>query len=210
MLDYKLRTNITKHLQARSKAIRSAVTKFNNSARAIKKPTIAIKEVLSEVFLDDFHLLCDIGGDVSDKQWANRDNRQLRDQYYKLLCAESELNVVLPIEIDRVQAWMKEERATLNGAITELQQKAQPALAAWMLTDAREHDRKCQVINHWLIRCQKLDGYSARYYTMNDVKQPPLATGDNGEDEEAEVSSDVAEEAADQFEDVILRMERLG
>jgi hypothetical protein len=210
LADYHVRTNINKHLQACSKTIQSAVSKFNRSARALKKPTINIKEVLSQSFLEDFHILCDDSDDITTKDWAKKENRVLRDQYYKLRSAEMELSI-LNVEIDRVQTWMSQERMELEHAIEKLTSEGSPALASWILSDLREHNLKCAVIVHWLIKCQGLKGYSGKFYHMVESNQNPIDSNSNEEEEEeAVIGSEEAEAIIDEMHDALIRMDQLG
>ncbi|KAL0948667.1 hypothetical protein HGRIS_010470 [Hohenbuehelia grisea] len=58
---YKLRKHISKALQTRSKAIRTALDKFNKAAAQLKPPRPALKweEVVEYAFLSEFNLLRD-------------------------------------------------------------------------------------------------------------------------------------------------------
>lgn len=56
--DYKLRTHIAKHLQARSQTIRRALTAYNLAAGKLKRGKLNFQEVIQMSFLAEFDLLC--------------------------------------------------------------------------------------------------------------------------------------------------------
>lgn len=201
--DYKVRTSIGKHLQTRSKAIKTAVNRYNAAAQKLKRPTITIKKVLDQSFLDDFHILCDSNTSIRDRPWANNDNRVLHDKYYKVKGARYELQI-LNVEIQRIYLWMKDEKSCYRNLVATLQSSSNHDLAYWVTRDLEELERKCTCINYWLTKCEALDGYTGTRHITTDV---PVV-----ENEQFEYTddSDALFAQVDEMESVINRIARLG
>ncbi|KAJ7772501.1 hypothetical protein B0H14DRAFT_3590063 [Mycena olivaceomarginata] len=69
---YKLRKHIAKSLQVRSKAIKTAIGRYNEAAEAMTppKPTLNWEEVVEYAFLADFDLLREGREDIRGELWA--------------------------------------------------------------------------------------------------------------------------------------------
>lgn len=102
-LGYKLRKHIAKALQARSKAVRAALDRYNAAAQEIDppRPTLQWKDVVNYVFLSEFDLLRDARQDVRTRPWARPAGRMAMDLYFKIQRAKEEIDR-LNIEIPRV------------------------------------------------------------------------------------------------------------
>ncbi|KAG8940888.1 hypothetical protein FRC03_005027, partial [Tulasnella sp. 419] len=109
-LGYKLRVQIAKHLQSRSKAIRTALNNFNAAARALysNHVNLIFNDILQHSFVGEFDLLQCAREDIRDKPWASPVNRILVDQYFRYLRAKEEIGY-LNIEVNRVLEWMYRE-----------------------------------------------------------------------------------------------------
>ncbi|KAJ7872565.1 hypothetical protein B0H13DRAFT_2349438 [Mycena leptocephala] len=103
---YKLR----KPLQARSKAIKAAIAKYNDTAEAMEPPmpTLDWEDVVECAFLADFDLLREAREDIRKEPWALPAGRAAMDQYFKLLRADEEIQR-LNIEIRRLITYMGDE-----------------------------------------------------------------------------------------------------
>lgn len=114
---YKLRKHIAQALQARSQAIKSALERYNEAAKAFKPPrrTLSWEEVVEYAFLADFDLLRDSRQDIRDRPWAQPLNHVLMDQWFKRQCAREEIER-LNIEIRRVVTHIRDERKSLEAA----------------------------------------------------------------------------------------------
>ncbi|KAG1806949.1 hypothetical protein EV424DRAFT_1474248 [Suillus variegatus] len=90
---YKLWKHIAKALQARSIAIRSALTMYNSIASSMYPAckTLKWEEVVEYAFLADFDLLCDTRADVSQRPWASAAARRAMDLYFKMCRAREEI-----------------------------------------------------------------------------------------------------------------------
>lgn len=76
---YKLRTHISKSLQSRSQAIRTALERYNAAANAMKprRQNLSWDQVVEYAFLADFDLLRDSRQDVRTRPWAQPGPRSI-------------------------------------------------------------------------------------------------------------------------------------
>ncbi|THU78591.1 hypothetical protein K435DRAFT_824088 [Dendrothele bispora CBS 962.96] len=111
---YKLRKHMGKALQARSQAIRTALTNYNDAAAALDPPGRQLdwESVVECTFLADFDLLCDVRRDVRDQEWADPAKRVVMDRYFKICRAREEIQR-LNVEIRRVATYLCDEEAYL-------------------------------------------------------------------------------------------------
>lgn len=109
-----MRSHIAKALQVRSKAIRNALTRYNNAATALRPPrrTLTWAEVVDYTFLSDFDILRDPEANAAQRAWAEPAARQLLDTYHKMNRAREELDR-LDIEIKRFVTYIRDEREFL-------------------------------------------------------------------------------------------------
>jgi hypothetical protein len=90
---YKLRKHIAKALQVRSKAIKAAFAKYNDTVEAMEPPmpTLDWEDVVECTFLADFYLLCEAREDIRQEPWVLPAGCASMDQHFKLLCADEEI-----------------------------------------------------------------------------------------------------------------------
>ncbi|THU92514.1 hypothetical protein K435DRAFT_600997, partial [Dendrothele bispora CBS 962.96] len=126
---YKMRQHLLNAIRNRSKAIQTAIEKYNDAAKALRPPrrTISWDEIMDYTFLSEFDILRDTRDDVRHKPWAQPANRQLSNQFFKILRAQEELER-LHVEIQRLYTFMKEETQFLLKAEQILKAK-DPAFA---------------------------------------------------------------------------------
>ena len=81
-----MRKHISKALQSRSQAIRTALDRYNSAAHLLPTPLCQLdwKEVVEYAFLADFDLLRDARQDISDRPWATAAGRLAMDLYFKI------------------------------------------------------------------------------------------------------------------------------
>ena len=105
-----MRKHISKALQSRSQAIRSALDRYNAAARLLPTPRRQLdwKEVVEYAFLADFDLLRDARQDISDRPWATPAGRLAMDLYFKIERAREEITR-LNVEIRRVATYIRDE-----------------------------------------------------------------------------------------------------
>ncbi|KAJ7236754.1 hypothetical protein B0H12DRAFT_986328, partial [Mycena haematopus] len=127
---YKLRKHIAKALQARSKALKAAITRYNEAAAALTPPRESLdwEEVVEYAFLADFDLLRDARVDIRQEPWALPSGRAAMDQHYKLLRADEEI-VRLNVEIRRLVTYMGDEESFLVREEGRLRDEGEAALA---------------------------------------------------------------------------------
>ncbi|KAJ7619742.1 hypothetical protein FB45DRAFT_1033581 [Roridomyces roridus] len=118
---YKMRKHIAKSLQARSKAVRSAVAKYNAAAAAVTPPRdhVDIEQVLEYAFLADFDLLRHSHHEVHRQYWARPAYRAVMNRWFRLERAREEIKR-LDVEIRRFVTWMRDESVFLHKREREL------------------------------------------------------------------------------------------
>ncbi|KAJ7058287.1 hypothetical protein C8F01DRAFT_1220566 [Mycena amicta] len=126
---YKMRKHIAKALQVRSKAIRTALERYNSAATAMVpvKPTLSWEQVVDYTFLSDFDLLRDENG-LDGQRWAEPMFRFIMDSFFKVERAREEVKR-LNIEIRRVVTWIGDERQYLQDKERGLREAGNVALA---------------------------------------------------------------------------------
>ncbi|KAJ7687992.1 hypothetical protein B0H14DRAFT_3101286 [Mycena olivaceomarginata] len=112
---YKMRKHIAKALQARSKAVKSAIDRYNDAAIVLDPPMprLTWEQVVEYAFLADFDILRDTRADVQSKPWTRPAYRLAMDRYFKTLRAREEIKR-LNIEIRRVITWIRDENRFLR------------------------------------------------------------------------------------------------
>ncbi|KAJ7824184.1 hypothetical protein B0H14DRAFT_3088802 [Mycena olivaceomarginata] len=113
---YKLRRHIAKALQARLKAVRNTIDRYNAAAIALDPPLASLtwEQVVEYTFLADFDILRDTRADVQSRPWTRPVYRLAMDTYFKIERAREEL-VRLNIEIHRTMTWIRDEGHFLRG-----------------------------------------------------------------------------------------------
>jgi hypothetical protein len=107
--------HIAKALQARSKAVKNAIERYNNAAAALDPPmhSVSWEQVVEYAFLADFDILRDTRAEVQSKPWSRPAYRLAMDRYFKTLRAREEIKR-LNIEIRRVITWIRDENCFLR------------------------------------------------------------------------------------------------
>ncbi|KAJ3740656.1 hypothetical protein DFH05DRAFT_1537544 [Lentinula detonsa] len=149
---YKLRTHIANALKARSQAIRTAVTTYNDAAAELGRPQLTWDQVIEYSFLSDFDLLRDARRDVRSELWSQPAGRLALDQYYKLLRAPEEI-LRLNKEIRSLITYIHEETAYIRLKAEEIRQ-TDPLLSIQIIKHGWERGR-CNEMH--LIRLRKLE-----------------------------------------------------
>ncbi|KAJ7744227.1 hypothetical protein B0H14DRAFT_2637321 [Mycena olivaceomarginata] len=112
---YKMRKHIAKALQARSKAVRNAIDRYNSAASLLDPPKAHLtwEQVVKYAFLADFDILRDTRPDVQSRPWTRPAYRLAMDRYFKILHAREEIRR-LNVEIPRVVTWIHDENRVLR------------------------------------------------------------------------------------------------
>lgn len=162
-LGYKMRRQISTHLQNRAKTIRSAITAYNKAAAQLTPPRKQLKpaEVLNMVFLAQFDELryARPGDDPSSEPWAKPESRVLTDKYFELLRAKEEV-VRLNVEWKRLQTWMSDEKRLYLATIRSLRSGNQHLLASTLQDRWTKVNQSHSIIRYWLRKTQILAGFS--------------------------------------------------
>jgi hypothetical protein len=114
----------------RSKAVKTAITTYNEAAQAMipPRPTLSWEEVVEYAFLADFDLLREGRGDIRGELWAQPAGRAAMDQHFKLLRADEEI-ARLNVEIRRLVTFMVDEEAFLTREEERLGEEGNTELA---------------------------------------------------------------------------------
>ncbi|KAJ6481410.1 hypothetical protein DFH09DRAFT_950547 [Mycena vulgaris] len=158
---YKLRKHIAKALQARSKAVKAAITRYNDAANTMTPPRINLswEQVVEYAFLADFDLLRDGREDIRGEPWALPSGRAAMDQHYKLLRADEEI-VRLNTEIQRLVTYMPDEEAFLVYHEERLKAEGDAGLAHQMGLHRMERARFNALHMIRLQKLSKVDGFT--------------------------------------------------
>ncbi|KAJ7640901.1 hypothetical protein DFH06DRAFT_1137727, partial [Mycena polygramma] len=158
---YKLRKHIAKALQARSKALKNALSRYNFEARAISppKPTLSWEDVVEYAFLADFDLLREGRRDIREEPWAQQAGRVAMDQHYKLLRADEEI-IRLNVEIRRLVTWMKDEDAFLTREEVRLREEGKEGIALQVGLLRMERARFTDIHMARLVKLSKEPGFT--------------------------------------------------
>ncbi|KAJ7216257.1 hypothetical protein C8J57DRAFT_1440557 [Mycena rebaudengoi] len=138
---YKHRRHIAKALQARSKAIRNALTRYNQAAKALSPPgpELSWQQVVDYSFLSDFDLLRDPAMSTAVREWGTPAARELLDSYFRIERAKEEI-VRLDVEIRCLVMHIRDKRVFLLKKEAEIQE-TNPVLAFFIGRYRQEHGR---------------------------------------------------------------------
>jgi len=139
---YKLRKHIAKALQARSKAIRTALDAYNIAAAALDppRPQLSWDVVVQYGFLAEFDLLRFSRRDVREEPWAKGPGRAAMDQHFDLLGAKEEIRK-LDVEIQRFVTFMRDDEAIVRHHERRLRREGNVELAHQVWLYGRETSR---------------------------------------------------------------------
>ncbi|KAG6809022.1 hypothetical protein H0H92_001927 [Tricholoma furcatifolium] len=119
---YKMRSHIAKSLQARCKAIRSAVAAYNKAALELDppRPTLDWSRVSHYTFLQDFALLRNTNRDIADRPWTQLVHREMIKQDQKVKRAQEEI-LRCNVEVRRLHTSIVDEEAFFKTRLPEIQ-----------------------------------------------------------------------------------------
>ncbi|KAK6975041.1 hypothetical protein R3P38DRAFT_3335209 [Favolaschia claudopus] len=225
-LAYKIRSHIANALRVRSRAIRTALDKYNIAASTLIPPgrQLEWKDVIDYAFLAEFDIIRDVSRHETAREWATPAARELLDRYHKLKRAKEEITR-LNIEIKRFVTYMRDERRFLLKKEKEIH-ATDPHLAFFI---GRYRDQRGRFDSTHMERLKGLKKLGRRFTgsltpgkrceqtvgdgdveeDMEEVEEQTEAEADNGEhDEEYEDIEDDAEgeEVAEVMEEMALAM----
>ncbi len=190
-LAYKIRVQIAKNLQRRSKAIRRAIKAYNAAAARLTPPRPALdwSKVSHYAFIEEFELLRDTRHDLRDKPWADVDTRQYMKKARNVARAKEEIRRC-NIEVRRVHTAILLENEKLDHAVRASKNEGNPisgALADYSARRQRVNARLLAVI----AQIHALPGFSGnptpgrRKGVATNVPAPQSSGEVPGLDEEA-------------------------
>ncbi|KAJ7735271.1 hypothetical protein DFH07DRAFT_870772 [Mycena maculata] len=158
---YKLCKHIAKALQARSKAIKAAIVRYNDAAEAMEPPmpTLDWEEVVECAFLADFDLLREGRHNIRQEPWALPAGRAAMDQHFKLLRADEEIQR-LNLEIHRFVTYMVDEEAFLAREEECLRTEGNEGIAQQVRLLRMERGRFTSLHMKRLVKLSKLPGFT--------------------------------------------------
>ncbi|OJT11359.1 hypothetical protein TRAPUB_12122 [Trametes pubescens] len=124
---YRVRTHIAKHLQARCKAIRTAVNNYNTAATALKppQPPLDWSQVSHMRFVEEFELLQDTRGDLRDKPWRQPVIRETMRIAHCVERAREEIQR-LNVEVRRLHTAIRDEDELFDVVLDDLALRRDP------------------------------------------------------------------------------------
>ncbi|KAJ7868478.1 hypothetical protein B0H13DRAFT_2351364 [Mycena leptocephala] len=169
---YKLRKHIAKSLQARSKAVKAAITTYNEAALTMTppKPTLDWEEVVEYAFLADFDLLREGRGDIRGEPWAQPAGRAAMDQHFKLLRADEEIQR-LNVEIRRFVTYMQDEDAFLTREEQCLREEGNEEIAHQVGLVRMERARFTDIHMSRLVKLSKEPGFTGDIVPATSVSR---------------------------------------
>ncbi|KAJ7475646.1 hypothetical protein FB451DRAFT_1173675 [Mycena latifolia] len=139
---YKMRKHIAKALQARSKAVKTAIGTYNTAAQALDPPmpTLGWDQVMEYAFLADFDILRDTNKEIRSQPWTRPAYQLVMDCYFRILCAHEEiqrLNVEIP-QVDLV-TWIVDENCILRKSEEQVEEDIRMAAQLHLYRECRGH-----------------------------------------------------------------------
>ncbi|KAI0083766.1 hypothetical protein BDY19DRAFT_998324 [Irpex rosettiformis] len=150
-MSYKLRTSIGKAMKTRSKAIHTALKKYNVLASQMHPPAPVLqwKDVMNYAFVSEFDLL--------HHTYSHKDISQL-PKYYKVKCVRDEI-LRLNVECRRLQTHIRDEEAHYLRVVGDLTPES-PLLAAQVRKAYQNRRRVNRIHQVCLGAIHALEGYS--------------------------------------------------
>jgi hypothetical protein len=171
-----MRKHIAKALQARSRAIKTAIEQYNTAAAALEVPRepLSWEEVVDYTFLSDFDLLRTSRRDILTEGWAQPAGHEAMDNYFKLLRADEEIKR-LNIEIPCFVSYMRDEEAFLRQQEERIRIEHGDALAHQVALYREQQGRFNDGHRYRLLALSKLPGFSGSIMPGVPVDKQRLA-----------------------------------
>ncbi|KAJ6456535.1 hypothetical protein C8R45DRAFT_943719 [Mycena sanguinolenta] len=193
---YKMRKHIAKALQARSKAIRNAIDRYNAVAEDMipLRHTLSWEEVVNYGFLAEFDILRDTQDSIRSRPWTRRSYRVAMDRYFKILRAKEEIQR-LNMEIKRVVTWIEDEDWFLRKKEAE-HKDIDPALAVQISHYRQRRARSDYKHMQWFWALAKTPGFTGSVVPGVSIErqQARRAERENCQQSAGEMDTDVVEE----------------
>ncbi|KAG8703420.1 hypothetical protein FRC09_004173 [Ceratobasidium sp. 395] len=203
---YQLRELISKGLAARSKALKSAVSKYNKLALQFNPPRkqISTQKVLDMANLSDFQLLRKDRHDILSQKWARPEVREATMHSLRVDRAREEL-VRVQVEARRLQTWMRDDIHHMTETLKRLEVQ-RPLLAIVLRSRLAYQTRINESIYAHIQHVESshyfngVRGPGSRKTSANDTgfTAPPLAN--NISNETSDHHNPLHDESDDDFE----------
>ncbi|KAJ7200125.1 hypothetical protein GGX14DRAFT_372415 [Mycena pura] len=158
---YKLRKHIAKALQARSCAVRTALTNYNAAAARLSPPRDPLnwEQKVDYAFLSDFDLLRDGREDIREEPWTKPAGRIAMDMHFKIRRAGEEI-FRLNLEIPRFLTYIRDEEDFLHHAELRVREEVGEAMAHQVAIYRWRQGRFNDQHRYRLYRLRKLPGFT--------------------------------------------------
>jgi hypothetical protein len=145
----------------RSKAVKNAISKYNEVAQTMTppQPTLTWEEVVEYAFLADFDLLREGREDIYGELWAQPAGQVAMDQHYRLLHADEEIQC-FNMEIHRLVTYMGDEARFLAVEEGCLREEGEERLATQVRLLCMERARFTDVHMERLTKLSKEPGFT--------------------------------------------------
>ena len=157
-----MRVQISKALKTRSKAVKTAVSAYNNAAKKLGKPALELKSVLDYAHLGQFDLLRSSRHNITEKAWSRPAEREAAATYFKL-CRSEEERIRSELEARRLVRYVVAFEKKIHEEIQHLEKT--DADLAWQLCE-KYRIRRTQDEMHLL----RLHRSALRYVVNSDGK----------------------------------------
>ncbi|KAJ7102996.1 hypothetical protein C8R43DRAFT_1092256 [Mycena crocata] len=208
---YKLRKHITKALQSRSRAVKTALTNYNTAAASLQPPRAALtwEQVVEYTFLSDFDLLLVRDGrdDIRRETWATPAGHIAMDMYFKIQRSDEEI-VRLNIEIRRLMTYIRDEEGFLWRQEQQIRGEHGAAIAHQVRRYRMRQGRFNEDHRERLIKLSKVPGFTGTLEAGTPVKKerlpsppsPPASEPPESDPESSDSDSEAeADAVAEQF-----------
>ncbi|KAG9120276.1 hypothetical protein FRC07_004303 [Ceratobasidium sp. 392] len=159
---YKLRELIEKSLSTRSKALKSAVTRYNTLARNFNPPRkeVSTSEVMDMTKYSDFKLLREHRQDILVQKWTLPEVREATTHALRVDRAREELARV-QVEARRLQTWARDDLYHMAETLKKLGSE-QPLLAEVLRPQIAYHTRINEVTLSYVRRIEQSHYFSGK------------------------------------------------
>ncbi|EIW82668.1 hypothetical protein CONPUDRAFT_51967, partial [Coniophora puteana RWD-64-598 SS2] len=177
---YKMRMSISKAVERRSTAVRTALANYNKLAATMDPPAVKLtwREIIDYSFSSELDILKHsfFQPDVRDQPWAKPVNRDIATKYFKTVRAREEINR-LNVEARRLHAWIIKENTDLENHRKRLEQ-TNPLLAVALTHRYSARIRINKVHLSRLVVLERLRGYTGARLsdTAESVCAPSVET----------------------------------
>ena len=173
-----MRRRIGHALKNRSRAIKTAVKRYNVAAANLTPPreSLDAKNILEYVTMAEFDLLRIMEHDILEKPWVCPEAREATTAYFKVTRAHEELRRVHQ-EADRLMTYMDDVEVEMERVVQLLKSNNEEGLA-FQVRRRQEYDSLVHDIHHARLACLRSLGIEVRRGTA--VSSLDSQSGTNG------------------------------